>query len=252
MGTSVVASVVLFLAMLAFAEIGYRMGRLRLSMNPEGSHFGVGAIEGAVLGLLGLILAFTFSSASSRLDGRRQLIVREANAIGTAYLRLDVIPAADQAPLRQLFRQYLDARLAIYERLDDAEATNAAMQKAEQLQGEIWTRAEASTHGQTTALLVMPALNEMIDITTARTVALRTHTPILIIDLLFGLALLSAMIAGYGMCPAKKRNLLLTVLFSMATSFTVYTVMDLDNPTSGFIRLTAAERVMSQLRGTIK
>src|SRR6185369_16226440 len=249
MGTAVVASVVLFLAMLVFAEIGYRVGRIQ---DPEGLQIGVGAIEGAVLALLGLILAFTFSSASSRLEVRRQLVVREANAIGTAYLRLDVIPPAEQAPLRQLFRQYLDARLAIYEQLGHPAATEAAMKKAEQLQREIWAKAEASTHGQLTSLVVLPAMNEMIDITTARTVALRTRTPDLIVYLMFGLAMLSAMVAGYGISPAKRRNLLMTVVFSMATSITVYTVMDLDNPQSGLIRLISAEQALSQLRGAIK
>jgi hypothetical protein len=249
MGTAVVASVVLFLAMLVFAEIGYRVGRIQ---DPEGLQIGVGAIEGAVLALLGLILAFTFSSASSRLEVRRQLVVREANAIGTAYLRLDMIPAAEQAPLRQLFRQYLDARLAIYEQLGHPAATEAAMKKAEQLQREIWAKAEASTHGQLTSLVVLPAMNEMIDITTARTVALRTRTPDLIVYLMFGLAMLSAMVAGYGISPAKRRNLLMTVVFSMATSITVYTVMDLDNPQSGLIRLISAEQALSQLRGAIK
>jgi hypothetical protein len=95
-------------------------------------------------------------------------------------------------------------------------------------------------------------MNEMIDITTARTVALRTRTPDLIVYLMFGLAMLSAMVAGYGISPAKRRNLLMTVVFSMATSITVYTVMDLDNPQSGLIRLISAEQALSQLRGAIK
>jgi hypothetical protein len=252
MTSPLISSVILFVSMLIAAEIGVRLGRVRAAKDPEGSHVGVGAIEGAVLALLGLILAFTFSGASSRLDSRRQLIVQEANAIGTAYLRIDLLPASDQPATRQLFRQYLDARLAVYQRLGDRAASEAALKNAERLQGEIWSHAEAGTHGQVSATPVLNAVNEMIDVTTARTLALRTHTPKLIIHLMFGLAVLSAMIAGYGVSPSKQRNWFLTVIFSLAISLTVYVVLDLDNPNSGLIRLSAAEKVLSQLRETIK
>jgi hypothetical protein len=238
--------------MLVAAEIGLRLGRVRAAKDPEGSHVGIGAIEGAVLALLGLILAFTFSGASSRLDARRQLIVHEANAIGTAYLRVDLLPASDQPTVRQLFRQYLDARLEVYEKLSDRPASETALKRAEQFQGEIWKHAEVGTHGQTSAAPVLNAVNEMIDVTTARSVALRTHTPKLIVHLMLGLAVLSGLIVGYGMSPAKRRNWFMVMIFSAAISLTVYVVLDLDNPNSGLIRLTAAEKVMQQLRETIK
>ena len=252
MSHSLLLSVLLFVSMVIAAELGVRLGRYRLSKDPDAPNVGVGAIEGAVLALLGLILAFTFSSAASRLDVRRQLIVRETNAIGTAYLRMDLLPANDQPAVRQLFRQYLDARLEVYEKLRDPAASEAALKRAEQLQREIWKYAETGTHGQVSAIPVLDAVNEMIDVTTARTLALRTQTPKLIVHLMLGLALLSALIAGYGMSGAKHRNWFLTAIFSAAISLTVYVVLDLDNPNSGLIRLTAAERVMMQLRETIK
>jgi hypothetical protein len=252
MNDPLLRSVVLFNLMLVAAEVGIRLGKMRLAKDPESANVGVGAIEGAVLALLGLILAFTFSGASSRLDTRRQLIVQEANAIGTAYLRVDLLPANDQPVVRQLFRQYLDARLEVYEKLRDRTASEAALKRAEELQREIWKHAETGTHGLAAATPVLNAVNDMIDITTARTLALRTHTPKLIVHLMLGLALLSALIAGYGMSPAKQRNWLLMGIFSAAISLTVYVVLDLDNPNSGLIRLSAAEQVMMQLRETIK
>ncbi len=252
MTLSIFASVVLFFCMLLAAEAGLRLGRYRASKDAEGWHTGVGAIEGAVLALLGLILAFTFSGASSRLDARRQLIVQEANAIGTAYLRVDLLPANDQTTVRQLFRQYVDARLEVYEKLRDREASEAALKRAEQLQNEIWKHAEAGTHGQVSATLVLNAVNEMIDVTASRRVALYTHTPKLIVYLLFGLAILSSLIAGYGLSASKYRNWLMIAIFSAAISLTVYVVLDLDNPNSGLIRLSGAERVMKELRETIK
>ncbi|HEY5866855.1 MAG TPA: DUF4239 domain-containing protein, partial [Candidatus Tectomicrobia bacterium] len=101
----------LSLGMLLCLAIGRWIGVRRMRQVTADARQGIGAIEGAVFGLMGLLIAFTFSGATSRFDTRRQLIVEEANAIGTAYLRLDLLPAAAQPALRELFRRYVDARL---------------------------------------------------------------------------------------------------------------------------------------------
>jgi hypothetical protein len=101
----------LLLAMLMLHEIGRRVGIRRLALDPEGAREGHVVVDTAVFGLLGLLMAFTFSGAATRFEGRRHLIVEEANDIGTAYLRIDVLPAAAQPALREPFRQYLDSRL---------------------------------------------------------------------------------------------------------------------------------------------
>jgi hypothetical protein len=119
---AVALSIGLFVGMLACLEVGYRIGRHNSAQHPELAHEGTGTIEAAVFALLGLLLAFTFAGGTSRLDTRRQLIVQEANAIGTAYLRLDLLPANDQPDMRRLFREYLDARLRAYEKLPDLSA----------------------------------------------------------------------------------------------------------------------------------
>jgi hypothetical protein len=103
----------LFVGMLLFLEIGRRFGSRRLKEDAGGTGEGVTTVDGAVFALLGLLIAFTFSGASARFDHRRELIVEEANAVGTAYLRLDLLPAAAQPPLRESFRRYLDSRLAV-------------------------------------------------------------------------------------------------------------------------------------------
>src|SRR6266540_2898434 len=93
----------LFVGMLVLLEVGRRIGVQRLAKDPEGAKAGFGTIEGAVLALLGLLLAFTVSGAGARFDTRRNLIVEETNAVGTAYLRLDMLPAAAQPALRENF-----------------------------------------------------------------------------------------------------------------------------------------------------
>jgi hypothetical protein len=87
-----VLAIGLFLGILFLLEIGRRAGLRRLARDSEGARTGLAVVEGAVFGLMGLLLAFTFSGAASRFDARRQLIVEEANAIGIAYLRLDLLP----------------------------------------------------------------------------------------------------------------------------------------------------------------
>src|SRR5256885_912298 len=116
-GWAAAVAVGLFLGMVVCLEIGYRLGRN--SENPDLAHEGIGAIEAAVFALLGLLLGFSFAGGTSRLDARRQLIVQESNAIGTAYLRLDTLAAGDQTEMRRLFREYLDARLRVYQKLPD-------------------------------------------------------------------------------------------------------------------------------------
>jgi hypothetical protein len=104
----------LFLGMLACLEVGRRLGIRRIARDPDGAMAGLGAIEGGIFALYGLLLAFTFSGAPSRLDSRRQLIAQEINAIGSAYQRIDLLPVDAQARLRELLREYVDSRIATY------------------------------------------------------------------------------------------------------------------------------------------
>ena len=107
-------AIALFFTTLLCWELGRRIGRRRAAADPEGWQAGTGVIDGAAFGLLGLILGFTFSGAAGRLDVRRHYVIDEANAVGTAYLRVDLLPDAAQPALRDAFRRYLDARLAAY------------------------------------------------------------------------------------------------------------------------------------------
>ena len=138
-------------------------------------------IDGAVFGLMALLLSFSFSGAVSRFDARRELIVQETNAIGTAWLRVDLLPEAAQPQIRDDFRSYLDARLAFYKNLG-ADRTKAADELAlSELQNQIWKESVAAakqTSSPAVLTLVVGSLNEMIDITTTRFVALQTHPPL--------------------------------------------------------------------------
>jgi len=251
---AILASIGLFVGILACLEVGFRIGR-RSEKYTEATHEGIGVIEAAVFALLGLLLGFSFSGGTSRMDAKRQLIVQEANAIGTAYLRLDQLPAADQPEMRRLFRQYLDARLGVYEKLPDLKAVDQELARAAELQQEVWSRAATASRGDSTqnsARLLLPAINEMIDISTTRTIAMHTQLPPLIFILLTVVALVSGLLAGYAMAKRRRRSWLHLLLYAGVIAITVYAVLDLEYPRFGLIRLDAADQAPHHLRDSIR
>ena len=143
----------LFLGMLLFLEIGRRIAVRRRKEDAGTAGEGIGAVDGAVFALLGLLIAFTFSGASSRFDTRRQLIVEETNDIGTAYLRLDLLPADLQPALRESFRRYLDARIEVYRKLPDLTAAKKSLAEANELQKQIWRQAVAASRAEGASLV---------------------------------------------------------------------------------------------------
>jgi hypothetical protein len=212
-------------------------------------------VDGAVFALLGLLIAFTFSGAASRFDTRRQLIVEEANAIGTAYLRLDILPPSAQTALREKFRQYVETRLEVYRKLPDLSAARAELVKGAKLQEEIWSQAVAASQAegaQPARVLVLPALNAMIDITTTRTMAGKMHPPMIIFIMLIGLSLVSSLLAGYGMAGGKARSWVHIVGFAATMALAVYVILDLEFPRLGLIRVDAFDQVLVDVRASMR
>jgi hypothetical protein len=245
-----VCTVSVFLGMLLFLAVGRRLGIRRRAHETEGAATGARVVEGAVFGLLGLLVAFTFSGAAARFDIRRQLIVEETNAIGTAYLRLDLLPTASQPALRARFRQYVEARLTAYRKLPDIAAAQAEETRAKQVQGDIWRQAVAAGQeaGSPQAMmLLLPALNAMINLTTTRTLATRMHPPTLIFGMLFGLALASALLAGYGMAGTQSHRWLHMLVFAAVIALAVYVILDLEFPRLGLIRFQAFDQALADL-----
>jgi len=162
----------LFGSILACLEVGWRLRVRHLATETEKSDAGLNALDGVVFGLMGLLIAFTFSGAASRFEARRALIVQETNNIGTAYLRVDMLPADAQPVLRQDYRDYLDARLDFYAKLAiDLEAAKLAFAKGNELQHKIWAESVAAAARQSSAAvtsLVLGSVNSMIEITTTR------------------------------------------------------------------------------------
>jgi hypothetical protein len=243
----------LFVGLLAFLEVGHRVGLRDEARNPGRRREGAGAVEGSVFGLLGLLLAFSFGGAAGRFQERNRLVVQEANNIGTAWLRIDLLPAPEQPAMRALFRRYLDSRLATYARLPDLEAALAELRTTTAIQGEIWTLAVAQTaadQNPNVARLLLPSLNEMFDIVTTRTRAGFVHTQPVIQAYLMIVALLGALLAGYSLSSVTRR-LWYFVLYALMTAGTLYVIIDFDHPRMGLIRVDRADQVLKDLRATM-
>ncbi len=256
MVASALFALALFVGMLILLSVGRRIGTRHLAIDPKGARTGAGTIEAAVFALLGLLIAFTFSGAVSRFDNRRNLIVEEANAIGTAYLRLDLLPDGAQPALREEFRRYVEYRLAVFRKLPDVQASNAELAAATVLQGKIWSQAVAASQAEgatpSAPMLLLPALNQMIDITTTRAMALQLHPAHIIFGMLFLVALASALLAGYAMAGGKDPKWLHVIGFALVIPLTVYVILDIEFPRFGLIRVDAFDQALVDLLKSMK
>jgi hypothetical protein len=249
--TSVLLLIGVFTGMLLSLIIGQRLGRREMDVGTDSGRIQLTAVEAAIFGLMGLMIAFTFSGAAQRYELRRQLVVDEANAIGTSYLRIDLLPAARQAALRHKYRQYLESRIAIYQ--PGMNTSHEAI--ANKLQQEIWagTVAALAEAPPQATIIIVPALNEMIDVTTRRSIAALTHTPKLIMAMLLTLGLVCSLLAGYVIGSSHTRHAGFHWLaFAFMMTITIYVIYDLDYPRYGAIQIDFADRALTDLLADMK
>ena len=243
--------VVLFLGLIGLQLLGYHFGARRRAGGWVGFGEGTSAVETSLFALLGLLSAFSISGGENRLDARRRLIVEEANAIDTAYLRLDLMPAATQPGRRRRFRDYVDARIAYYDHLLQFDRAKVDNDRASGLQRRIWTDASAaamSTPDTRPAIIVLPAINAMIDVTTARHAALWTHVPVALFALLILLALACAFFAGLGMSKNPRPNTLHIVAFAATLALTAYVIANIEFPHVGLTALRLFDTLLVEVR----
>jgi hypothetical protein len=244
-------SLALFAGIPCFAELGRYFGRRRVKKNPDDSAIGFPAVEGSVFALMGLLIAFTFSGAASRYESRRQLIVQETNSIASAWLRIDLLPAARQEALRQSFKSYLDLHLDTYRAMPNIKLVQETTARARNLQREIWAEAVVACReapSPATAGLVLPAFSGMFELMETRIATARTHLPSLICALLIILPLLCALLAGLSSASRLRRSWTQILGFAAILSVTVFVILDLEYPRVGFIRLDEFDQAQVELR----
>jgi hypothetical protein len=246
--------IVLCIAMIFLQVAGHGLARREVARSPERRARGLGAVEGAVFGLLTLLLGFSFSGAITRFEMRKQLIIAEAVNLGSTYQWVDVLNEPHRTSVQEKMRSYVDERIKIYQTLDRPEQQQH-QQEADRLQAEIWAIAikagrEQGNGAATTHLLA--SLNDTFDLATERSAALRWHSPILIFVLLFVLAMGCAFLAGYSLAGEPQRHWMAMLAFSLLTSLTIYFIIDIEYPRLGMIRVDDFDALLIECRQGMK
>jgi hypothetical protein len=225
-----ISLVVLWLSL----QVGVFVGqKLRPMKEDEREDFGV--VLSASLTLLALIIGFTFSMAVSRYDQRKNYEEEEANAIGTEYVRADLLPAADAAKVRKLLTQYLDERLLFYTISDPRQLERIANERAK-LQAEMWSIVQnAALAGPTPPVaLAVSGMNDVLNRQAYTQAAWWNRIPVGAWSLMVGLAVCSCMLIGYS---AHRKGILAFWVLPIIVSVALFLIADIDSPRGGVIRV---------------
>jgi hypothetical protein len=227
-------------------ECGHRLGVRQRTRSPHTVPTVHPTIEASVFGLMGILIGFTFYGAGSRFDNRRSLAIKEANAIGTSYLRLDLLPAEIRPGLQEDFRAYLRSRLEVERKIPDVNAVRTALHRSSTLQSSLWKSvvAAAKEVGPAEKSLVLSSLNETIDITTDRTVALITHPPVVVYVMLGLTVVTSSVLAGYTMSASAIRDWISTITIAVVLGIALYVILDYEYPRIGLIRIDDTDQIL--------
>ena len=230
-------------------ELGYRLARYRMQRDQLEKESPLGGVVGATLGLLAFMLAFTFGLAASRFETRRQVLLSEANAIGTTYLRAAMIPEPMGTESRNLLREYVDIRLAGGQQPGQLQQ---ALARSEELHNQLWSQAVAATQKERSPMtsIYVQSLNEVIDLHATRLMALRSRVPGVIWIVLYLQGFLAMVLMGYQSALANSRRSLAAVALILGFSLVLFLISDLDRPGQGTLRVS--QQSMIDLRNSMK
>ena len=250
---SLAVAFALFVGMMISLELGRRLGLRDLTKLGKDGRAGVGVVEGAVYGLLALLVGFTFSGAATRYEGRRVMVAQVANALGTAWMRTELLPVELQQPVRAEFRNYLDALLASYDKPPGSPAElrlHAASNAAEK---KLWATAVAACltpAGDKARMLLLPEMNEGFDLVEMERFARRLHAPAVVFVMLGVAALASALFAGYGTAGGPARNWMYFMGVAATIAIAAYVILELESPRLGLLRAHKIDEVLVELRAS--
>jgi ABC-type multidrug transport system fused ATPase/permease subunit len=233
---------VVFLAVLLVAvAVGHRIGTWLRTRHRTVASSELSTVQTALLGLLGLLLAFTYSFVASRWDARKRAVVDEADALGTAYLRTQFRsgPAAEQ--LRALLREYTRSRIVTDDIARTCQQLQAAMAHSQQVRNELWPAAiqlKGDSAPTTLDALLFASLNEVVDRHTQRWAAARDRLPVIILAMLAAVAVLSLGLVGFANGLTARRHSYFTVALAVVISAVLLVIIDLDRPGRGIVRVS--------------
>jgi hypothetical protein len=243
-----------FVGSLLALRVGRYLGLRYRERGTADTAAGLSTVEGAIFGLMGLLLAFTISGALQRFDDRRQLVLQETTAATTAYDRLGVFGGRVALDLQRQLKDYVLARIDLYRRPHDfllwqrAEDFSGSQQKSiADRKNELWGTAVTACpgdHFQPACSLALPALNSLFDVARLRAGASEKHPPQIIYFMLFGLGLGCSLLAGFGMASSSALSLVHMVLFAGTITVALYIVTDMEYPRLGLIRIEAFDHFL--------
>lgn len=222
---------------LAASEFGHRLG-IRAE-DRGGSN--LSTLEAAILGLLALMISFTFAMALSRFDARREAVLNEANAIGTTALRARLLPAPHNTQCLTLLREYVRVRLDITRRNPSAAELAAAVNRSNEIQEALWQQAKAVAVRDTALVptgFFIESLNHMIDIQKQRLTAVRNRVPNIVILSLYGIAAVALGFTGYAGGLEQRRWRPAVYITGMLVAAVILLIQDIDRPSTGFITVS--------------
>jgi hypothetical protein len=220
--------------LLAAGEIGRRLGAI--SRRREETHSST--LEAAVLGLLALMISFTFAMALSLFEARRDAILTEANAIGTAALRARLLPAPHDAEALKLFRDYVQIRVDMFRRPASAAEVEAAIRTSNVIQASLWAEVRqvvAKDKGMVPTGLFIQALNEVIDDQEKRVMAYNNRVPNIVIIALYMIAFVAIAFTGNGAGINARQSRAPVYVMGTLVAFVLLLIQDLDRPGAGLI-----------------
>jgi len=232
-------AVALLVSMFFAVEAGFRLGRANKNAATEASKTHVNATQASTLGILALLLAFTLSMSLQRFEARSDAVVNEANAIGTAYLRADLLPVSVREDVRHLLRDYVDLRVSgsALSIVRDEER-GALLARATHVQGRLWDlarKAAGMEPNPVTTGLFIQALNEMIDSYGRLNAAVSRQVPESVVWLLYGTFLITGAIVGFSYGVTRQRPSLPSVAMVALIVALIFVILDLDRPRRGLI-----------------
>ena len=241
---------ILTLALVLLAvEAGYQLGLVRQKAKSHEKEAPVGAMVGATLGLLAFLLAFTFGLGANFFQQKRDVLLDEANAIGTTWLRAGFLPAAEAVDARRLLREYVDIRLAAAE----SGEIEGAMQRSEEIHNALWeiaTEAMNDDPRSVAAGLFAETLNDTIDLHAKRVqVALRTRIPATIWYALFSISFFAFGTLGYHAGLGAANRSYATIAVAIIFSAVIWLIADLDTAAEGTLRI--GQQAMIDLRNSM-
>lgn len=237
-----VIAAALFVSTAVAVEIGYRFG-VRIAYGAdEAMRTHVRTIQGSILGILAIVLGFTLSLALQRFDSRSDAVVAEANAIGTACLRAQLLPVSLREKAQGLLRTYVDLRVAAGRAsLADHAARQAGERETAAAQAALWDlarRAVVLDPGPATSGLFVQAVNDAIDSAGRREAALDRHVPEPVLIILYACLLLAGGIVGYTTGIEGHRPSLAGYLLAALIVVLVFVTLDLDRPRRGLVQVS--------------